>query len=93
MMPAREWQYEIEYRDAQLRSYPGGNAPRGITWSLLRICTTMDGELVKQDLVTSPEVFVNHEDAKEDAIKKFAILSCPVERPIAQTFKWLLDGI
>ena len=89
---ATEWEYTIQLSSGA-RQYLGEDKLRyGIVWDLTRSCPGSDGKSFDQAIVSSPEVFEDEEDAKQDATKKLALLGCPLERPVAQALRWHLEG-
>lgn len=92
-MTVPKWEYSIQISSGA-RLYLGEDEPRyGLVWDLTRSNTSLGESPFRQAIVSSPEVFDDAEDAKQDAIVKLSKLSCPLERPIAHAVHWMLEDL
>ena len=90
---AANWEYTVQLQMNDLRQYRNpSKAVAGVSWSIVRKFDRFDGSTHVESIVTSPEVFDNEEDAKQDALQKLSILRCPIEKPIDHTIRRLLNG-
>lgn len=91
----REWKYKIQLMNDERRVHrpdtPGLVTRTGVAWSLVRETRQSDNRDYLQTIITSPGVFESDEDAIQDALKKLAILRCPIDGPINAALKWVLD--
>ena len=85
-----EYEYILQLRE-DVRRDMDGELREGWAWEIVR--TAQPGDRRRYySIVSSPGVFDDEDEARQDALRKLSILRWPLDRPLDRAIKWHLDN-
>ncbi|MYB40395.1 hypothetical protein F4X86_03985 [Candidatus Saccharibacteria bacterium] len=85
-----KYEYVLQLRE-DVRRYVDGTQHEGWAWELVQTARPGDRRHY-YSIVSSPGVFNDEDEAKQDALRKLSILRCPIDRPLDHAIKWHLEN-